>query len=276
MSRSVKICKRRSNKELIMVPSLTFTMGSNSPMLRSKNNYEHILNDSPWVVLGHNLTVGKWKPNFCPSQDKISETLVWVRFPEISIEFFHENFLLRMGDLVGRTVKRSCIEILPMSEISPAPPSQDSFCTHCKKTGHELTNCFQLVGYPHWWPKQVNFDGRGSQPGRGGRGQPARGRHGRLCGWPLFGRMDAGNSPGGRRPDAWPTQRASGVEEKVVAAMSLLEKKNTASSGRSHHMTGRKDFLSNLNNVYPYSIGQPNGAKAVALEEGTVSLTPRL
>ncbi|KAI5672571.1 hypothetical protein M9H77_12935 [Catharanthus roseus] len=32
-------------------------------------------------------------------------------------------------------------------------------------------------------------------------------------------------------------------------------------SGCSHDMTGRKDFLSNLNNVYPYTIRLPNGTK---------------
>ncbi|KAI5666937.1 hypothetical protein M9H77_16790 [Catharanthus roseus] len=42
-------------------------------------------------------------------------------------------------------------------------------------------------------------------------------------------------------------------------------------SGCSHHMTGRKYFLSNLNNVYPYTIGQPNGTKSIALQEGMIS-----
>ncbi|KAI5659347.1 hypothetical protein M9H77_28140 [Catharanthus roseus] len=32
-------------------------------------------------------------------------------------------------------------------------------------------------------------------------------------------------------------------------------------SGFSHHMTSRKDFVSNFNIVYPYTIGQPNGTK---------------
>lgn len=41
-------------------------------------------------------------------------------------------------------------------------------------------------------------------------------------------------------------------------------------------MTGRKDFLTNLNNTYPYLVGLPNGNKAIARQEGTVSLNPHL
>lgn len=57
------------------------------------------------MVLGHYLTVAKWCPNFHPSQDKITKTVVWMRFPEIPIEFFQEHFLLQMRSLVGRTIK---------------------------------------------------------------------------------------------------------------------------------------------------------------------------
>ncbi|KAI5663376.1 hypothetical protein M9H77_22699 [Catharanthus roseus] len=32
------------------------------------------------------------------------------------------------------------------------PPSK-FYCTYCKRAGHEVTGCFQLVGYPEWWPQ---------------------------------------------------------------------------------------------------------------------------
>ncbi|KAI5659767.1 hypothetical protein M9H77_28560 [Catharanthus roseus] len=25
------------------------------------------------------------------------------------------------------------------------------YCTYCKQAGHDVTGCFQLVGYPEWW-----------------------------------------------------------------------------------------------------------------------------
>ncbi|KAJ4749494.1 Retroelement pol polyprotein-like [Rhynchospora pubera] len=36
-------------------------------------------------------------------------------------------------------------------------------CTHCGKVGHEISQCFEIVGYPEGW-------GRGRRGGRGGRG----------------------------------------------------------------------------------------------------------
>lgn len=37
-------------------------------------------------------------------------------------------------------------------------------------------------------------------------------------------------------------------------------------------MTGRKDFLHNLQPIYPYIIGLPNGAETVAVEKRIVNL----
>lgn len=68
-------------------------------------DYYHILNGGLWMVLGNYLTIAKWRPNFYPSQDKITSILVRVLFSKILIEIFHENFLLRMGNLVGRAIR---------------------------------------------------------------------------------------------------------------------------------------------------------------------------
>lgn len=42
----------------------------------SKKDYLHVLEGGPWVILGHYLTVSKWKPEFRPSTASISSTLV--------------------------------------------------------------------------------------------------------------------------------------------------------------------------------------------------------
>lgn len=41
-----------------------------------------------WVILGHYLTVSKWRPDLRPSEDDISTTSVWVRFHKVSVESF--------------------------------------------------------------------------------------------------------------------------------------------------------------------------------------------
>lgn len=71
----------------------------------SKRDYLHVLNNGPWVILGHSLTLTKWRPHFRPSLEKVSSTLVWIHFPEVPIAFFEESALLQMGNLVGRAVK---------------------------------------------------------------------------------------------------------------------------------------------------------------------------
>ena len=39
-------------------------------------------------------------------------------------------------------------------------------CTHYGKTGHDVADCFQLKGYPDWWPTPQMGQGRGRGRGR--------------------------------------------------------------------------------------------------------------
>lgn len=47
---------------------------------------------------------------------------------------------------------------------------RSSNCGHCGKTGHEASECFQVIGYPEWWGDRPRGGGRGSGRGRGGTG----------------------------------------------------------------------------------------------------------
>ena len=54
-------------------------------------------------------------------------------------------------------------------------------CTHCNKTGHKASSCFQLIGYPEWWgerPKAMRNAGRGRGNSRQNSGNNRRGRGG--------------------------------------------------------------------------------------------------
>ena len=54
-------------------------------------------------------------------------------------------------------------------------------CTHCNKTGHKASSCFQLIGYPEWWgerPKATRNAGRGCGNSRQNGGNNGRGRGG--------------------------------------------------------------------------------------------------
>ncbi|XP_062104448.1 uncharacterized protein LOC133815651 [Humulus lupulus] len=52
------------------------------------------------------------------------------------------------------------------------PDKSHLSCTHCKKTGHEVAQCFEKIGYPDWWGDRAKNDaGRGKSLAPGGRGR---------------------------------------------------------------------------------------------------------
>jgi hypothetical protein len=40
-------------------------------------------------------------------------------------------------------------------------------CNHCNRTGHDVNNCFEVIGYPEWWSDRPRRTGRGSANGKG-------------------------------------------------------------------------------------------------------------
>lgn len=71
----------------------------------SKEEYMYALEKGPWVIMGHYLTVMKWKPYFNPSKATINKTLVWIRLPNLPVELFDPLLLMDVGNMVGRAVK---------------------------------------------------------------------------------------------------------------------------------------------------------------------------
>lgn len=57
------------------------------------------------IIMGHYLTVAKWRPNFCPTKSKIFSTLVCVRFLGLPIELFDEEVFMILGNSVSRAIK---------------------------------------------------------------------------------------------------------------------------------------------------------------------------
>ncbi|XP_019154244.1 PREDICTED: uncharacterized protein LOC109150716 [Ipomoea nil] len=50
------------------------------------------------------------------------------------------------------------------------PDKSHLSCTHCKKSGHDVSQCFEIHGYPDWYENRGN-NARGERGGRG-RGVP--------------------------------------------------------------------------------------------------------
>lgn len=71
----------------------------------AKEDYAHVLEEGLWIVLRHYLTVNRWKPNFRPLMETISSTMIWCQLPDLPIEFFNDDLLMRVGNYLGKAVK---------------------------------------------------------------------------------------------------------------------------------------------------------------------------
>lgn len=58
-----------------------------------KEDYIKVLSGGPWFVSGHYLSIRRWEPNFKPSTASVSSVAVWVRLPELPIEYYEPSVL---------------------------------------------------------------------------------------------------------------------------------------------------------------------------------------
>ncbi|OMO71151.1 hypothetical protein CCACVL1_18398 [Corchorus capsularis] len=65
----------------------------------------YVLEEGPWMIFGHYLTMRRWRPDFWPSETVIDTTAAWIRFLELAVEYYNEIVLLALGNLVGRALK---------------------------------------------------------------------------------------------------------------------------------------------------------------------------
>lgn len=132
----------------------------------SKKDYDHALENGPWTIQGHYLTVSKFRPGFAPSTEHITSTLVWIRIPRLPLEFFDETILMRVGNELGKAVKidtntmqvargkyaRVCVEVdlsKPLTSVVVLNghhlkieyESLHQICFTCGKYGHRAEEC---------------------------------------------------------------------------------------------------------------------------------------
>lgn len=75
------------------------------PCFYSRADYMKVLNGGLWTILGHYLTITKWRPNFKLAENEIHTTLVWIRFLTLPLEMFDDKSLLGIANVVGKGVK---------------------------------------------------------------------------------------------------------------------------------------------------------------------------
>ncbi|PNY06441.1 hypothetical protein L195_g002907 [Trifolium pratense] len=127
---------------------------------------EKVINGGPWMIFDHYVAIRPWTTDFIASQVKINKTLVWIRFPNLGMEYYDESLLLALATAVGRPIKvdirtldasrgkfaRVCIEIDLDKPVVGKVWFRDFWyhveyeglhllCKRCGVYGHVARNC---------------------------------------------------------------------------------------------------------------------------------------
>ncbi|XP_031112018.1 uncharacterized protein LOC116015991 [Ipomoea triloba] len=71
----------------------------------SKIDYLHVLLDGPWKIFDNYLVTQRWEPEFRPRTAKLSKMAVWVRLPDLPMEYFRDDTIRAILDNVGKSLK---------------------------------------------------------------------------------------------------------------------------------------------------------------------------
>nr|GLL46085.1 copia protein (gag-int-pol protein) [Ipomoea trifida] len=163
-------------------------------------------------------------------------------------------------------------------------------CSICKRTGHEASTCFQVIGYPDWWGDRPR--GEGKSGGRGKATQRAyagRGRGGGVRANAMHTSasndqevnpevVEKNNRITGLNNEQWQTLLAALNACKGGLNETMTGKDDTwiIDTGASNHMTGNVNILHNVSNMTGCPVGLPDGRSTVATKKGLVNLDERL
>lgn len=60
-----------------------------------------MLNQGPWMIVGHYLVVQRWRPKFDPFDDNFKKLTIKVYVLELPTEYYNKNLLWHVGMLLG-------------------------------------------------------------------------------------------------------------------------------------------------------------------------------
>lgn len=131
----------------------------------NSDDKEHVLFGGPWMVTDHYLTIRTWHPNFDPAEATIDKVAVWVRLPDLALEYYDTSVLWKIGNKIGKTLKidrttsvgmrgnfaRLCVEVdltkpllakfkLRRRVRRIMYEGLHSICFHCGQYGHKHEN----------------------------------------------------------------------------------------------------------------------------------------
>lgn len=152
-------------------------------------------------------------------------------------------------------------------------------CSHCGKTGHDKRDCWQIIGFPEWFTERNGGRGQGGgSRGRGGRGNGGRGR---------------GQASNAHATSSNSSSFTEFTPDQLRALSQLLQDKANPSAsdklsgkksygdvildtGASHHMTGERSLLTNIEITSPCSVAFADGNRTLAVHMGSLRLSDKL
>ncbi|XP_065632808.1 uncharacterized protein LOC112027336 [Quercus suber] len=69
------------------------------------DDFDKVLKGGPWFIGGHFLAIRPWEPYFKAAEAKLTSVAVWVKFPELPIEFYDRSILKEIGSAIGLVLR---------------------------------------------------------------------------------------------------------------------------------------------------------------------------
>ena len=131
---------------------------------------DSILTGGPWFIGQHFLAIKQWEPGFKASTATLSSVVVWIRLPELPMEFYEPNALKKIGRAIGPVLRinyhtankergrfaRLCIQVnldkplvrkiyLGKIEQCVLYEGINALCFSCGRIGHKVEACPFIV-----------------------------------------------------------------------------------------------------------------------------------
>ncbi|XP_031106163.1 uncharacterized protein LOC116010794 [Ipomoea triloba] len=71
----------------------------------NKQDYLHVLLDGPWKIFDNYIATQRSELEFKPKTTKIAKMAVWVRLPDLSVEYFRDDAIKHILENVGKPLK---------------------------------------------------------------------------------------------------------------------------------------------------------------------------
>ncbi|KAF3975669.1 hypothetical protein CMV_001084 [Castanea mollissima] len=134
------------------------------------DDVDHILKGGPWFIGQHFLAIRQWELEFKASFATLSSVAVWIRLPELPIEFYENTALLKIGRAIGPVLRiyshmangergyftRLCIQVnldkplirtIYLSKLAQCVQYEgiNALCFSCGRIGHKVETCPHII-----------------------------------------------------------------------------------------------------------------------------------